>query len=273
MNENQNIRTWLDTAVSGIRFGLDREDVRAELEAHIEDKTIDLMRIFPDMEETEARERALTGMGDPEELKISLAKVHRPWLGRLWMVSRYMLGILLALALAVMALCTPEDASKNLLVGGYRGYPMANYARDGIPDRPEPEKAELGGYTFQIIDTAYLDYPEESISYSDSIKVVFRVSSPRFWERVDSEAVYEALTVTLPDGTRYLVSQNRVRNSLDEEVPISMDMARWGICYRDFYIFIKEKDWSPGERVTLDFDFELGSFSLSAGVTEQVVWE
>lgn len=268
---NERITAWLDTAVSGIRFSLDRKAVREELEAHMEDKLAGLRRSFPDIPEEEAQERVLAGMGDAEELKHSLAKVHKPWPGWLWFASKIALGILLAFAL--MAFCAQEEASKNLLVGGYRGYPMANYAQDGIPDRPEPEKAELGGYTFQIIDTAYLDYPEESISYSDSIKVVFRVSSPRFWERVDSEAVYKALTVTAPDETRYPVSQNRVLNSLDENVPISMDMARWGIWYRDFYIFIKEKDWSPGDRVTLDFDFPIGSFSLSAGVTEQVVWE
>ena len=39
--------SWLDTAVSGIRFGPDRKAVRAELEGHIEDKTADLQRIFP----------------------------------------------------------------------------------------------------------------------------------------------------------------------------------------------------------------------------------
>lgn len=98
MNENQNIRTWLDTAVSGIRFGLDREEVRAELEAHIEDKVLDLQRIFPGIAEEEARERALTGMGDPEELKISLAKVHRPWLGYLWRASQVLLAAALVLA-------------------------------------------------------------------------------------------------------------------------------------------------------------------------------
>ena len=38
--------SWLDTAVSGIRFGPDRKAVRAELEGHIEDKTADLQRIF-----------------------------------------------------------------------------------------------------------------------------------------------------------------------------------------------------------------------------------
>ena len=84
MRDSIVVRKWLDTAVSGIRFGPDREEVKAELWQHVEDKTAGLMRAFPDMEEKEAQERAVAGMGDPWELRRSLAKVHRPWLGWLW---------------------------------------------------------------------------------------------------------------------------------------------------------------------------------------------
>ena len=61
--------TWLSVATSGIRFGPDREAVRAELQQHIEDKAAGLMRSFPDMEEREAGERALNSMGDAWALK------------------------------------------------------------------------------------------------------------------------------------------------------------------------------------------------------------
>ena len=94
---------WLETAVGGIRFKPDREAVEAELREHIEDKTADLMRIFPDMNEEEARERALTQMGDPEEIGKELAKIHKPWLGYLWVASRVLLATLLLLTGA--ALC------------------------------------------------------------------------------------------------------------------------------------------------------------------------
>ena len=55
---------WLDEAVKGIRFGPDRAAVRAELEAHLEDKQADLRRIFPDMTAEEAETRTLEDMGD-----------------------------------------------------------------------------------------------------------------------------------------------------------------------------------------------------------------
>lgn len=95
---------WLETAVSGIRFGPDREAVRSELAAHLEDKAAGLRRAFPDMEETEAQERALASMGDAEEVKFALAKVHRPWLGWLWRITQVLVYGALALALVTGAL-------------------------------------------------------------------------------------------------------------------------------------------------------------------------
>lgn len=89
---------WLDTAVSGIRFAPDREEVREELRAHISDKMDDLERIFPGIPPGELRERALAGMGDPEELRTALARVHRPWLGYLWRASQVLLAATVLLA-------------------------------------------------------------------------------------------------------------------------------------------------------------------------------
>ena len=74
MRENMALLRWLETAVSGIRFKPDRLAVRAELYAHLEDKALDLQRIFPDIDPDEARDRALSAMGNPEELKKELAE-------------------------------------------------------------------------------------------------------------------------------------------------------------------------------------------------------
>lgn len=101
MRENMALLRWLETAVSGIRFKPDRLAVRAELYAHLEDKTLDLIRIFPDIDPDEARDRALAGMGDAEELKKKLEKIHRPWLGYLWTASRFLVWALLALCLVL----------------------------------------------------------------------------------------------------------------------------------------------------------------------------
>ena len=85
--------TWLDTAVKKIRFKPDRREVRAELSAHLEDKALDLQRIFPDLTVEEAKERAASEMGDPEKIGKELAKVHKPWLGYLWRASQVLLAL------------------------------------------------------------------------------------------------------------------------------------------------------------------------------------
>ena len=83
-NLRQRWDSWLDTAVGGIRFGYDRRAVRAELCAHLEDKAADLQRIFPDMTAEEAEARALGEMGDAQELRSALAKIHRPLPSCFW---------------------------------------------------------------------------------------------------------------------------------------------------------------------------------------------
>ena len=67
-------RAWLDRAAAGIRSRPDREAVRAELEAHLGDKTADLVRIFPDLERQEAERQAVEQMGDAEEIGKELAE-------------------------------------------------------------------------------------------------------------------------------------------------------------------------------------------------------
>lgn len=139
MRDSIAVRKWLDVAASGIRFQPDREAVMAELRQHVEDKTADLMRIFPDMEEKEAQERALTEMGDAWALKKELAKVHKPWLGWLWRCTQVLLWAVLAFTLlaavsGVMSIDslryrweTMQEAQR------YRAVGRALY-EDGTPD-------------------------------------------------------------------------------------------------------------------------------------------
>ncbi len=254
--------SWLDTAVSDIRFGPDRKAVRAELEGHIEDKIADLQRIFPGIPEEEARERALSGMGDPEELKISLAKVHRPWLGWLWTASRWALWVTL-LALNLIALGTRTEYGNSLR--GRSGTEVYHRIRDG-------EKAQLGQYTFRITAAAYLDVPADGVR-ADTLQLVLRASSPRFWERLSWEAFYSSLTAVGPDGTRYPMDRQDIR--MDEsrgvyQVYTGSAGGRGGIFWREAAVYIPAEGWRPGDHVTLELESPAGRISLSAPVEERV---
>ena len=262
MNFDSVLSRWLDTAVSGIRFGLDRKEVRAELEGHIEDKMADLRRVFPDIPPDEARDRALSSMGNPEELKEELARVHRPWLGWLWTASRYLLCLVLLVNLLV-----GYSNSGNIEEGSIRGstsYGTVHRIRGG-------EKAELGQYTFQITGAACLEYPNR-LDREDELQVVLRASSPRFWERINPRAIVDNVTVVGPDGTRYAADSNKYHEGLKKPDPAvwANMFSEWDIGWREVAFFLPAEGWRPGDQVTLELDSEVGRIVLSTAVTERV---
>lgn len=270
MLPDQRKDTWLDTAVSGIRFRMDRNKVRKELEDHIEDKIAGLRRSFPDIPEEETWERVLAGMGDAEELKVSLAEIHKPWWGRLWRASQWALwGIWMLFFIFQMGIRTDFDNSLR----GRSGTEVYHPIQDG-------EKARLGQYTFQITGAACVDrshYPEAQ----DTLQLVLRASSPKFWERISIEAVLDGLVAVGPDGKRHAmnreeVGQYTVTDGLGGSTTSAYTCAGGRLCqwepwYREFAIFIPAEGWEPGDRVTLELDSPAGKIELSAPVTERVV--
>ena len=152
MKDDLNILRWLDTAVSGIRFGPDRAEVRQELLEHLEDKTLDLQRVFPDIPEEEARERALSAMGDAEELKVSLAKIHRPWLGWLWTASRIpaifmlsLVGIYLLFWLVMIPLSMWDQEARLTMFGQKETVWSREVREQSVPLEPAPERPVVDG--------------------------------------------------------------------------------------------------------------------------------
>ena len=172
---------WLNTAVSGIRFYVDRNRVRKELEGHLEDKIADLRRIFPDIPEEEAGERALAAMGDAWELKQELARVHRPWLGYLWRCTQVLVWGLLLLSL-IAAL-----ASGGLLEDQVYRWKEARQSRavgralyeDGVPDWEGERLAVL-----QVDGEARLG------------RAVISVSRAARWREPEGDCLYLRLRVT-----------------------------------------------------------------------------
>lgn len=217
--------SWLSIATSGIRFGPDREAVRCELMEHIEDKTADLMRIFPDIPEEEAQERALAGMGDAWELKKELAKVHKPWLGWLWRCTQVLVWGLLALCLITVLGSAGgllenqkyrwEDAQQSRTVG------QALY-EDGTPDwegerlavLQVDEEARLGGATISVSKGARWREPE-----GNRLFLRLRITWDRPWE-VNDIAI------------NYLWAEDDLGNTY--EINASRAMAEgWNWCQRD----------------------------------------
>lgn len=263
--DNSKQNGWLDTAVAGIRFKPDQRAVRAELQAHLEDKTADLRRIFPDMTDEEAEVRAVEEMGDAAEIGKELARLHKPWLGYLWRASKWVAAALVLVLVAI-----------NVVKNDYfqsAGYPLWGQFST-VYGRTEGEKIQMGGYTFQIVGAAYVEYPEDS-SRADRVQVAFRVSTPRFWERINEGALQSALTMTGPEGWAWSMDSGKVQTIWEEgrnELICGLQRAEWGL-FHDTYVAYGDLEWPEGEPVCLEFDFGKGSFTLEAGQLERVVME
>lgn len=96
MSELRYIKQWCDMAVSYIRFPADRPPVRQELLEHLED-AYDFY-IAKGLEPAKAEQSAIRDMGDARETGKLLAKIHKPYLGWLWRLTQWVLGILVVLA-------------------------------------------------------------------------------------------------------------------------------------------------------------------------------
>lgn len=82
---DKRLENWCDQVIGEVRFWMDHNSIRAELEAHIEDRCMALEELNypPEL----AAERTLAAMGDPVEVGKALDKAHSPWLGWLWVAS------------------------------------------------------------------------------------------------------------------------------------------------------------------------------------------
>ena len=98
---------WCDTVTDQVRFKPDRKAIAKELAAHYEDHVRDLERL--DYPLKLAKQRALLAMGDPEEVGRGLDRVHKPWLGWLWKISRWLLAIAGLLLVWSVMICGLPD--------------------------------------------------------------------------------------------------------------------------------------------------------------------
>lgn len=161
---------WCDTVTRQVRFRPDRGAIQRELAAHYQDHVRDLERVGYDWKLAE--QRALAAMGNPEEIGRALDRVHKPWLGWLWIASRTVL------ILTVMAclLSLPGTGSffhmvKNTLFppedpGGYQaiaGSYSALNEQEGVTvwrsmGTLEAQSADLPGYTLSLLEGQWWQY-------------------------------------------------------------------------------------------------------------------
>ena len=196
MNEPRRVPPdrWLELATFHITFVPDRKAVRRELEEHLEDKTLDYMRIFPDLTEKEARERAAADMGDPVEIGMELAQLHRPWLGYLWRVSQWALGVVILL----LVLTGVNVIGSSSTLGGWYGREgdWRSHQDGAVFLVPPAERITLENCTLTVPKAAVWTGGEEK-----ALEMVLRMDSFRFWEKDGGQ--FEQITATDDLGGYY----------------------------------------------------------------------
>ena len=116
----------------------------------------------------------------------------------------------------------------------------------------------------------------------DTLQVGLRVSSPRFWERVDPNAIYDSLATVAPNGERYALMGGMIprQYAVEDEwgnVEIrgyllnGAELCDWDLWYREFAVCLPAEGWEPGGLVTLELNSQAGGISLSVPVTRRVV--
>ena len=251
---------WLDTAVEGIRFGPDRRAARAELAAHMEDKAADLQRIFPDMTAEEAETRALGEMGDAEELRAALAKIHRPWLGYLWRASQGALALLLL----VMTIVGANTVIGSSGLGGWYN-PEHDWQVDEYSTvllNPVEEAVTVEGCTITVPQALIWRAGEEK-----ELRAVLRVEDLRFWRK--------------GGGQLQLMS---ARDDLGGYYVSTYEEKRFDGQWRQGYAAVQQDGWGPFHQtyllrvsgidprvqwIELNYDCLGRSFSLRVDLTEE----
>ena len=191
MDGKRTIQDWLNTAVSGIRFKPDRAAVEQELRGHFEDKAADLQRMYH-LNQEEAEEMALERMGNAEEIGREMAKIHKPWWGYLWNVSRVLL--LMAVVASMLSwlgtgrkFVTWEYWDWDDLPGIWEEKKRGEYSNYIPNDSPkqlmarEGERSEsvwVKGQHISVRRAALWQEEEEEVLY-----LALRLDTPLFWER------------------------------------------------------------------------------------------
>ena len=180
----EDFRNWRAAVTAQVRFKPDRAAIEQELTAHYEDHVRDLERL--DYPPELARQRALTAMGDPETIGKALDRVHKPWLGRLWQLSRALVWVACALTLLTLL---------------YRGWPdwsaQISNSWEGIGvELACPPPVQAGPYRLEVTQVRYVDNQETG---RGQLHLDLRCTTLKFW--LDGPELMDCLEAVDSNGT------------------------------------------------------------------------
>lgn len=140
---------WCHHAVAEIRFQPDRQAVFDELKAHLEDHYEDLRSNGYSSED--AGRLALEAMGDPEEIAPQLGAIHKPWLGYLYRIVKWIAIPACAWALFLLIAFTGSHIHSVISAANYDS--LRAEAEGGSYYQPDVTDTS-DGYRFTVTEAA-----------------------------------------------------------------------------------------------------------------------
>lgn len=254
---------WAGQACSKIRFAPDREKVKRELIAHMED--VRDAGIHGGESPEEAVRKAVQRMGDADTVALQLQRIYRPFWPFLWKYTRLLAGlagIYLAWNLAVLVLLWGENT--------YGADDMAEYVTGGfvasgttISDFAPEDSVKVQGYTISI---ERIRFKEGKSGYRGAY-FVLKVFSFNPWQR--QPFFYRNLTAVDDRGNVY-PPRGVERNPEDREV--TGNCASTGAFASYYEMWISNVD-PEAQYFTLGFDDYGVQWSLSFPVEGGIEYE
>lgn len=157
------IEEWILLATAHIAFPPDRKPVAEEIRASYEDHRDALIEAGESSDR--AAYLALQAMGDPNEAGELLAKVHKPWLGWAWKVSRWVMAAACILLFIGILRLMWGDLPGFTYQGYYTPEPVLQAETEDGPfvlvcRSTGVNVVKAGAYTFQVKDAQILQYKD-----------------------------------------------------------------------------------------------------------------
>ena len=267
------MKQWCELAASYIRFPPDRPAVEQELMEHLQDKVDDF--ISHGIPKIEAERKAVQEMGEPKETGMLLRQIHKPYLGWVWRITQWIVGILLVYSL-IHLWGWVRDMNLQAETGFAYRDPFSSLENvssaqsDGGYDQRvlyvEPDcSAKLDGYTFKLTKAAcWEDYYTADSVVSDYSRMYFLVEVsnlspwlvetdlPRWFYAVDSL------------GNHYYSSHE---NTYTYEPSIHGNGHRTGIFTQTWYMWTENYVSQEAEWLELRFERDGKELSLRVDLT------
>lgn len=159
--EHWKLENWCFAAVEKIKYRPDRDAVYTELLQHLDDRCESF--IEQGMHKDEAVRKTVEVMGDPGELSVQLAAIHRPFWGFAYSITKWLMRIVAVIAV----ICTLFNIFSNIIsrdMDTPKESTDAYYTRPAEPNATrfvytEPNCSDSSdGYTFTVTRAALHQY-------------------------------------------------------------------------------------------------------------------